>query len=122
MVSRSDDGFLSTVDLREVVIKKKRKRSSDEANMGNVIVTLVSVLIGIIVFYWLIIIPYYVSSNTLPISNTKNLEQNRLNCCYCNKNGPWRRGSDGEHSGAKRAATNTTSLATSSSAVELFLR
>ncbi len=75
VVSRSDDGFLSTVDLREVVIKKKRKRSSDEANMGNVIVTLVSVLIGIIVFYWLIIIPYYVSSNTLPISNSKNLDE-----------------------------------------------
>jgi tetratricopeptide (TPR) repeat protein len=63
------------VDLREVIIKKKRKRSSDEANMGNVIVALVFVLIGIVVFYWLIIIPYYVALNTLPASRGKTIKE-----------------------------------------------
>ena len=75
VISRSNLGFLPRVNLNEVITKKKKRRRNDETNMGVMIVTLISPILGIGIFYWLIITPYHVASNTLPITNSKTLDQ-----------------------------------------------
>ena len=75
VVSRSDVGFLPRVNLSEVIIKKRKRRNNEETNVSSMIVTLISPIFGIVIFYWLIITPYHVASNTLPITNSKTLDQ-----------------------------------------------
>ena len=75
VVSRSDVGFLPRVNLSEVIIKKRKRRNNEETNVSSMIVTLISPIFGIVIFYWLIITPYHVASDTLPATRGKTINE-----------------------------------------------